>query len=54
MRHRAAIGLTEHSDAVVVVVSEERGKISIVEAGEITAVADPAALGEKLGRILSA
>ena len=54
MRHRAAIGLTEHSDAVVVVVYEERGKISIVEAGEITAVADPAALGEKLGRILSA
>ncbi len=54
MRHRAAIGLTEHSDAVVVVVSEERGRISIVEAGEITSVNDPDTMGEKLGRILSA
>ena len=54
MRHRAAIGLTEHSDAVVVVVSEERGKISIVESGEITTVNDPETLGEKLARILSA
>lgn len=54
MRHRAAIGLTEHSDAVVVVVSEERGKISIVEAGEITTVARPETMGEKLESILSA
>lgn len=54
MRHRAAIGLTEHSDALVVVVSEERGKISIVDAGEITTVHDPETLGEKLGRMLSA
>lgn len=54
MRHRAAIGLTEHSDAVVVVVSEERGKISVVEAGEIVTVEDADALAEKLGRILSA
>lgn len=54
MRHRAAIGLTEHSDAVVVVVSEERGKISIVEGGEITPVSDPDLLSEKLGQILTA
>jgi diadenylate cyclase len=32
-RHRAAIGITEQSDAVVVVVSEETGNISIVENG---------------------
>lgn len=35
MRHRAAIGLTEHVDAVVVVVSEERGSISLVSGGSI-------------------
>lgn len=35
-RHRAAIGLTEETDAVVVVVSEETGIISIVKAGTLT------------------
>ncbi len=34
-RHRAAIGMTENSDAVVLVVSEETGTISIVHNGEI-------------------
>ena len=34
-RHRAAVGMTEHSDAVVVVVSEETGAISYVEKGRI-------------------
>ncbi len=34
-RHRAAVGLTEESDAVVVVVSEETGEISIVTDGSI-------------------
>lgn len=35
-RHRAAIGMTENSDAVVLVVSEETGTISIVVNGLIT------------------
>lgn len=35
-RHRAAIGMTENSDAVVLVVSEETGIISIAYNGEIT------------------
>jgi diadenylate cyclase len=34
-RHRAAIGITEETDALVVVVSEETGKVSLVIAGEI-------------------
>jgi diadenylate cyclase len=34
-RHRAAIGITEDSDAVAVVVSEETGLISFVQAGQI-------------------
>lgn len=37
MRHRAALGVSENSDAVVVVVSEETGSISFVEAGNIKA-----------------
>ena len=35
-RHRAAVGITEDTDAVVVVVSEETAAISVVVAGEMT------------------
>lgn len=34
MRHRAAFGMTENTDAVVIVVSEETGAISFIEAGK--------------------
>jgi uncharacterized protein (TIGR00159 family) len=35
MRHRAAIGMSEHTDALVVVISEETGHITVVQTGNI-------------------
>lgn len=35
MRHRAAIGISEHTDSLVVVVSEESGHITVTEGGEV-------------------
>ena len=38
MRHKAAIGITEESDADAIVVSEETGNISFVRGGEVTPI----------------
>lgn len=38
MRHKAAIGITEESDADVIVVSEESGRISFVKRGSVTEI----------------
>lgn len=47
-RHRAAVGMTENSDAVVVVVSEETGRISVAYAGELRVGINELALKETL------
>lgn len=47
-RHRAALGLTEQSDAVVVVVSEERGEVCLIEKGTIKLIADSKNLSSRL------
>jgi diadenylate cyclase len=51
-RHRAAIGLTEETDAMVLVVSEEDGTLSLVREGAITRDVDAATLRTTLQRLL--
>lgn len=51
-RHRAAIGISDETDAVAVVVSEETGRISVAHAGEITLDLDSRELRNYLYRHL--
>ena len=51
-RHRAAIGITEETDAVAIVVSEERGEISVSVGGKIIPNLDANTLKETLGEII--
>ncbi len=47
-RHRAGVGMSENSDAVVVILSEETGTISIAEGGELTRNYNPEDLEKAL------
>jgi len=47
-RHRAAIGLAEQTDAMVIVVSEERGKITVVQDKRVYDINDAAVLEKML------
>ena len=50
-RHRAALGVTEETDAVVIVVSEETGSISVIIGGKMTRELDAAGLRRVLARM---
>ncbi len=52
-RHRAAVGVTKESDALVVVVSEETGKIRIAERARLSDAMTPAELRDALRERLS-
>jgi len=53
-RHRAAVGLTEESDAVAIVVSEETGTISLSEGGRLETPLTPDQLRKRLMTLLRA
>ncbi len=51
-RHRAALGISEETDAAAVVVSEETGRISVVSEGQIETPLDGETLRRRLGQLL--
>ena len=51
-RHRAAVGMSEHSDALVIVVSEETGRISVAKDSVLTRNVSQGELLEKLMQFL--
>jgi len=51
-RHRAALGITEVSDAIAIIVSEETGTISVADEGKLTRYLDEKNLRETLEELL--
>jgi len=53
LRHRAGLGLSEETDAIIIVVSEETGVISLCHGGEIERDFDPEGLRARLKELLT-
>lgn len=51
-RHRAALGLSEATDALIVVVSEETGNVSVAREGRMNSILQPQLLAEELRAVL--
>ncbi len=51
-RHRAALGLSERSDAVIITISEERGEVSLMSSGTIRRIDTPSELIKALDDLL--
>ena len=53
MRHRAAVGITEGTDAIVIVVSEERGTLAVAAQGRMRANLDETEVRSRLQRMFA-
>ena len=52
-RHRAAVGVSEKTDAITIIVSEETGRISLALDGKIEPISDGEQLRNRLTKLMS-